>query len=797
MNVVKKAKKLLSMVVGGVLSQVTGKKAEGEKVILPEMVTLSRKSASDGIVMLANDNVLPLACDTKVAVFGRCQFDYFCVGYGSGGDVNAFYKKSFYDGLVEKGACINESVVDFYNAWRKKNPVDEGVWGLWPFSHEEAILPEDLVKKASEESEVAIVVIGRAAGEDRENKLKEGSYYLTRQERDLLSKVTKAFAKTIVVMNCGNVMDMSFVGEYGIKSVLYAWQGGMESGTALTDVIFGTVNPSGKLTMTIAKNYEDYPSANNFGNAKFNNYVEDIYVGYRYFETFKPSAVLYPFGYGLSYTNFEINASAPTLDGDKIKLTVSVKNVGKTAGKEVVQIYVNAPQGKLGKPKYSLVAYKKTPNLSADETYQFDVNFSLYDISSYDDTEGSSTRSSYVLERGEYGVFVGNSVKNLCRAGSINIEETVVTLECEEVMSVKDTFKALDNQNGKIGYRNTPKRTVDLAKRIESELPEIIEITGDKGYKLKDVKYGNITMDQFIAQLSIQELARITCGGGAMNSKLGTGGNAGSMGGVSKSLRDKGIPALIPTDGPSGIRLNRYVSLIPCGTCLACTWDDELVEELMEGIAKEMAMHGSDILLAPGLNIHRNPLCGRNFEYFSEDPVVSGKIASAYVKGVQKNGLSACPKHFACNNQERNRNRNDSRVTERALREIYLKGFEICVKESNPRTIMTSYNKVNGVWSHYNYELCYTVLRKEWGFDGLVMTDWWMQNSVSPEFKKLTNNAYRVRAHVDVLMPGGKSHTSAKIDNSIIKSYRKGGITIGELQNTARTILNLALEYIE
>ena len=210
-----------------------------------------------------------------------------------------------------------------------------------------------------------------------------------------------------------------------------------------------------------------------------------------------------------------------------------------------------------------------------------------------------------------------------------------------------------------------------------------------------------------------------------------------------------------------------------------------------------MTMHGSDILLAPGLNIHRNPLCGRNFEYFSEDPVVSGKIASAYVKGVQKNGLSACPKHFACNNQERNRNRNDSRVTERALREIYLKGFEICVKESNPRTIMTSYNKVNGVWSHYNYELCYTVLRKEWGFDGLVMTDWWMQNSVSPEFKKLTNNAYRVRAHVDVLMPGGKSHTSAKIDNSIIKSYRKGGITIGELQNTARTILNLALEYIE
>ena len=279
-----------------------------------------------------------------------------------------------------------------------------------------------------------------------------------------------------------------------------------------------------------------------------------------------------------------------------------------------------------------------------------------------------------------------------------------------------------------------------------------------------------------------------------MNSPLGAKGNAGTLGGVLESLRDKGIPAITTTDGPSGIRLHASCSLLPIGAILASTFNEELVEELYTHVGKEMAAKGSDVLLAPGMNIHRSPLCGRNFEYFSEDPLVSGKIAAAVVRGVQANGLSACPKHFACNNQETNRCHNDSRVSERALREIYLKGFEICVKEATPKCIMTSYNKINGVWGHYNYELCTTVLRKEWGYKGMVMTDWWMRKSKSPEFPNIRDNAYRVRAQVDVLMPGGARTGKRKPDGTLLKTYGKpDGITIGELQRTAKNVIRLAM----
>ncbi|MBQ1243771.1 MAG: beta-glucosidase, partial [Clostridia bacterium] len=270
---------------------------------------------------------------------------------------------------------------------------------------------------------------------------------------------------------------------------------------------------------------------------------------------------------------------------------------------------------------------------------------------------------------------------------------------------------------------------------------------------------------------------------------------AGCFAGVLQSMRDKGIPAVTTTDGPSGLRLSASCSLIPIGTLLSCSFDTKLVEELLTAISGEMIVKGSDVILAPGMNIHRTPLCGRNFEYFSEDPVLSGKIAAAYVRGAQKNGTSACPKHYACNNQEYNRNKNDSRLSERALREIYLRGFEICVKEGKPNNIMTSYNKINGVWGHYQYELCTTVLRKEWGYEGNVMTDWWMQDSNSPEFPELKNQAYRVRAQVDVLMPGGASRLPLRIsDGTLLKTYKKeDGITLGEMQRSAMNVLRMAM----
>ena len=330
---------------------------------------------------------------------------------------------------------------------------------------------------------------------------------------------------------------------------------------------------------------------------------------------------------------------------------------------------------------------------------------------------------------------------------------------------------------------------------ILENIGEDVQYTGDKGYKLSDVENGTVSMEDFVAQLSLEELEAISRGDYKMDSPLGAKGNAGAMGGILESLRAKGIPPMITTDGPSGIRLLSYCALIPNGTALASTFNTELVEKVYAKISEELREKGSDILLAPGMNIHRSHLCGRNFEYYSEDPVVTGLMGAAAVKGIQTCGGSACPKHYACNNQEVNRTKNDSRVSERALREIYLKGFEICVKTAKPNTIMTSYNKINGVWGHYNYELCERVLREEWGFDGVVMTDWWMRPSKSPEFPQMCDQAYRVRAGVNVLMPGGDRVTNGKPDGTLLKTYgKKDGITLYEMQRNASFVLKLCMK---
>ncbi len=308
---------------------------------------------------------------------------------------------------------------------------------------------------------------------------------------------------------------------------------------------------------------------------------------------------------------------------------------------------------------------------------------------------------------------------------------------------------------------------------------------------------GRIDLDTFVSQLDLTELEAISRGAYIMGHPLGAKGNAGIFGGVTESLRAKGVPPVTTTDGPSGIRLYDSCSLLPIGNLLACSFDLELVQTLYAAVAGEMKQRGSDVLLAPGMNIHRNVLCGRNFEYFSEDPYLTGRMAAAVVKGVQSRGLSACPKHFACNNQETNRNRTDSVLSERALREIYLKGFEICIKQAKPKVLMTSYNKINGVWGHYHYDLVTTILRGEWDYAGLVITDWWMQYAPSPEFPKVTGNAYRVRAGVDVLMPGARSFTDKrrKPDGTLLATYGKpGGITLGEMQQAARHVLRCVLE---
>lgn len=790
---------------GGLSQELNGGNSDGVCVI-PDFPALIRRTAAEGCVLLKNDGTLPLK-DKKVAVFGRVQYDYFYVGYGSGGDVVTPYRISFADGIKNCGINADVLLAETYRKWieKPKNSADEGFWGHWPYSFPEMPLEEKLVAECAERNDVALVIIGRAAGEDRENKLKKGSFYLTDKEKDMLDIVTEKFQKTVVVLNIGNVMDMSWTEEYGdkIAATLIAWQGGMESGNALCDILKGSVCPCGKLTDTIARNYEDYPSSNNFGNKKYNKYVEDIFVGYRYFETFAKEKVLYPFGYGLSYTDFSQTCKACSYDGKSFNFQFIVKNIGSCSGSYVLQLYCQLPQGSLGKPARVLAGFEKTPDLKCGEEVEISVSVPVDYITSYDDVGKSGYKSCFVLEKGDYVFYYGSDCRCEKIAGRFTFEQTIVIERANEVMSVPRGYSfarmtALENNRGLCkDYEATPLRKTHLRDIVLADLPKEIPFTGNKGYKLKDVKSGKISIEEFIAQLSDKELEALTRGEGAMNSPLGVKGNAGALGGTIESLWEKGVPAVITTDGPAGIRIRHTCALIPCGTALACTWNKKLIEELFALIGEEMNYYGSDVILSPGMNIHRNPLCGRNFEYYSEDPILSGIIAKHAILGVQKKGVSACPKHFACNNQETNRQRNDSVVSERALREIYLKGFEIVVKEAKPDTIMTSYNKINGVWSHYNYELCTTVLRKEWGFKGMVMTDWWMQYAHSPEFPAIESNAYRIRAQVDVLMPGVKRKNVGKKDKddgTLFKTIgREGGITLGEIQRSAKNVLEFVM----
>lgn len=777
-------------------------KAEGERDIFGNMPELTRKSAAEGIVLLKNNNALPYSLDTKISVFGRCQLDYFYVGYGSGGDVNAPYFVNIVDGIKNAGGKLNEWLLEYYKNYCKENPAPHGFWGHWPMNFEEPSLDDETVKKASEESDAALIIIGRAAGEDRENTLTKGSYYLTDEERHLIDQVCKNFSNVTVLLDCGNVMDMSWILDYNdrLRGIVYAWQGGMESGNAVADVLYGKVNPSGKLTDTIAVKYEDYPSAKHFGGKLFNTYVEDIFVGYRYFETFAKEKALFPFGFGLSYTNFDIEVLNFIEEKDKINIEIEVTNIGKVSGKEVVELYARCPQGKLSKPLMSLVAFDKTEELNPNESEKLTLSVPIYSLASFDDTGVTGHKYSYILEKGEYKFFIGENVRDVDEIGSIKYKEDKVLETLKAVCAPKeyiDRIVALEVNGSFIPKKVTLKPEKPyLRERILKNLPK------EQGhivhnFNFSQVRNGEISVEKFVSSLTNQELEALTRGEGGMDSSYGVAGNAGAFGGIIPKLNEKGVPAIITTDGPAGIRIRKYTSLIPCGTALASTFNTKLVEELATEMGKELRNAGSNVLLAPGMNIHRNVLCGRNFEYFSEDPLLTGKMASAYVKGIQSSGGSACPKHFACNNQEADRTINDSIVSQRALREIYLKGFEICVKEAKPLNIMTSYNKINGVWSHYNYDLVTTVLRNEWGFDGLVMTDWWMKHSQSHEFPNLRDNAYRVRSQVDVYMPGSfkKTEKKYKADNSLLETIGlKNGITRGELERSAINVLNMILK---
>lgn len=756
------------------------------------------KMVSEGIVMLKNDNnALPLDTDKEVAVFGRIQFHYYKSGTGSGGMVNVTKVVNILDGLIDNGVKVNEKLLDTYRKWDKENPFDLGEgWGGEPWSQKEMPLDEGLVKETAKSCETAIVIIGRTAGEEQDNRLEAGSYLLSDDEIAMLTVVRKHFKKVVLLLNVGNIIDMTDINRIAPDAVLYVWQGGMTGGKGTADVLTGKVSPSGKLPDTIAYKASDYPSDANFGREENRDiYAEDIYVGYRYFETFAKEKVLYPFGFGLSYTAFEIKTEKAEITEGAVKLSVSVKNIGSYKGKEVIEVYCEAPQGRLGKAARVLCGFEKTRELVPQEEQVVEIAVDIAKLASYDDSGVTGNKSCYVLEAGEYKFYVGSDVRSAEYACSFEQGEDLVTERLTQSLAPVESFERIkpvcEGGAFSIGREAVPVSEVDESARRLEKLPKEIAYTGDKGIKLWDVKNGKNTMDGFIAQLSDYDLSCIIRGEG-MGSPRVTAGTASAFGGVSENLNGFGIPAGCCSDGPSGMRLDCGTKAfsLPNGTMIASSFNKELTSELFAFMGLEMAANKVDCLLGPGMNIHRHPLNGRNFEYFSEDPFLTGKMAAAELKGMAGAGVTGTIKHFCANNRETNRHFIDSVVSERALREIYLKGFEIAVKEGGASSVMTTYGRVNGLWTAGNFDLNTVILREEWGFKGFTMTDWWANINVRGKEPDKTDLAAMARAQNDVYMvcPDGE-----KNDDNTLAALENGGIEKCELQRNAANICGFLL----
>lgn len=776
-----------------------------------KLAPISRQSAAEGIVLLKNDQaVLPIQQSDNLAVFGRCQLDTYRSGTGSGGAVNVRYSISLIEGLLANDSIeVNENLLQRYRDWVKENPFDDGGggWAAEPWYQEELLLSDEEVVLASSQSNKAMFIIGRTAGEDQDNADASGSYKMTDTEVSMLTKITQNFSEVIVVMNTTNIMDMSWLmtleHRHSIKSVVYCWAAGMEGGHALADVLSGDVSPSGKLTDTIAYDLCDYPSSANFGGTKHNCYAEDVYVGYRYFETFKPNAVQFEFGFGLSYTAFKQELVDFDVVGQGknsiVRASIKVTNVGEHyVGKEVVQVYLEAPQGQLGKPARVLVGFKKTAPLKPGASETLVISMPVRDFASYDDSGVTGNKSCYVLEKGDYCFHVGSSVRDTTKLlHRYHVSNTFVTEQCQEALAPIRSFERIkpvkqrDSYYG-VDFESVPLRTVSLSERVESNLPEALVITGDLGYKLLDVKNGSITMEQFVSQLSLPQLATMVRGEGMCSPKV-TPGTAAAFGGVSDELIDFGIPAVAAADGPSGIRMDsgHKATQVPIGTLLGCTWNSELNEELFYWVGEELRAYQIDTLLGPGVNIHRHPLNGRNFEYFSEDPFVTGTLAAAQVKGLKKAGVTGTLKHFVANDQETGRMDVDSVMSERAIREVHIKPFEMAVKHGGATTIMTCYNPVNGHWGASNYDLNTSVLRQEWGFKGIVMTDWWakMNHPTEGGVEDKIHTSYMIRAQNDLYMVVDNDGAATNVaGDDTLTAIEQGTLTLGELQ---RSVMNI------
>lgn len=746
----------------------------------------SARAVSGGIVMLKNDGALPLKQGGTAAVFGRIQLHYYKSGTGSGGMVNVSKVIGITDGLLDAGYKLDEQLLTAYREWDEQNPFDHGEgWGGEPWSQKEMPLTDELVGGAASRADAAIVIIGRTAGEEMDNKIEKGAFLLSDLEEDMLRRVTSAFDKTVVLLNTGGLIDMSFMDRYPVSAVMYVWQGGMVGGAGTAAVLTGEVSPSGKLPDTIAYEISDYPSDKFFGSGDMDCYGEDIYVGYRYFETFAKDRVRFPFGFGMSYTSFDLAASDFKLDGDKVTGSVNVKNTGNVPGREVVQIYCSAPQGKLGKPARVLCGFDKTRTLQPGESQTLSFEIPLESVASYDDSGVTGHKSAWILEQGSYVFYAGADVRSASEAYSLTLPETVVR-QCKSALGPLTAFKRMVNSSGKPEFEDVP-LTGEAFPHDHAKLPAEIPQTGDRGIRLADVVNGKNTLEEFTAQLTDYDLSCIIRGEGMGSPKV-TAGTAAAFGGVSDTLTALGIPCACCDDGPSGMRLDCGTKAfsLPNGTLLASTFDRSLMTELFTFMGLEMHTNQVDCLLGPGMNIHRHPLNGRNFEYFSEDPYLTGEMASAELAGLHSTGAEGTIKHFCGNNRETRRHFLDSVISERALREIYLRGFEKAVKKGGAKSVMTTYGQVNGVWTAGNYGLVTGILRNDWGFDGFTMTDWWANINRRGKAPDKSDFAAMAMAQNDVYMV---TADGAACNDNTLDSLKSGELTRGELQRNAMNIL--------
>lgn len=812
---------------------------------------LAREMAADGFVLLKNEGMLPLESTMPVALFGSGAAHTVKGGIGSG-DVNNRESISVYRGFQDAGIKVtNESWLEDYqrryeearNRWKEKvlsdaesveNPFDAYAANPFVLPDGREIIKEDLTGACT-----AVYVISRISGEGKDRSRTEGDYYLSPGEKEDLMYLNQEKIPIVLLLNVGAPVELTdILQEAGnIKAVLYISLPGQEGGHAVADVLFGKASPGGRLTATWAKRYEDYPSAENFshlnGNLAAEEYREGIFVGYRYFDSFGKEP-LFPFGYGLSYTEFSIKYDGMRVTGAGAEISVIVKNTGQRFGREVVQIYVTPPQAGMEKEYRRLAGFTKTDALQPGEEQKLTITIGQKQLASF-----SQELLAWVVQAGRYGIWIGEHLASLQLAAVLEVSERVILEQVHEICPKRAVFddlkgnetirRMIDVRLGGAETENVPVFRFDAALAAYVSEEKAVSETESRDPQKTSVREQAAVEPQLARELPVQELIPILYGNITQGaSTLGSAGVRvpGSAGETTEALEETyGIRSLIMADGPAGIRLRQsyevdrktdtvyglgvlgslengfleeirqhedadtyyqYCTAFPVGTALAQTWDTECMKKFGRAVAAEMEEFHVDLWLAPGMNIHRNPLCGRNFEYFSEDPFLSGMLAAAVTEGVQENGKCGVTiKHFACNNQEDNRMGVDVCISQRALREIYLRGFEIAVKKSAPAAIMTAYNRINGVHAANSRDLCTIVARNEWGFEGMIMSDW---NTTVPEDGSIPWMC--AAAGNDVIMPGNQ-----KDAEEIRKAYERGELSEEAIRSCAEHVLALIRKY--